>query len=71
MDDATAQTLTVKHLAQTYLGRSATEAELSAMTQEMARDAQWIAPHAYGRGGALFMLEPASFYALLNAEAGR
>lgn len=71
MDDASAQTLTMKTLAETFLGRPATEEELSAMAQEMERDAQWIAPHAYGRGGALFVLEPASFYALLNAEAER
>ena len=58
-------------LARTYLGREASEAELSAMGQEMARDAAWIAPHAYGRDGGMFHLETNSFYAILNAEAAQ
>jgi hypothetical protein len=56
-------------LARTYLGREASEEELSAMGQEMARDAVWIAPHAYGRDGGMFHRETNSFYAILNAEA--
>ena len=58
-------------LARTFLGREATEEELSAMSQEMARDGQWIAPHVYGRDGGMFHLEPASFYSVLNAGSDR
>ncbi|WP_337269508.1 hypothetical protein [Oryzifoliimicrobium ureilyticus] len=56
-------------LALTYLDREASAEELSAMEQEMARDAKWIAPHAYGRHGSMFHLETSSFYAILNAKA--
>ncbi|MDR6100528.1 hypothetical protein QE369_000706 [Agrobacterium larrymoorei] len=61
----------VNYLFQIYLGREARDEEVSAMRQEIARDARWIAPHHYGRGGAMFHLETNSFYGVLNAWAGR
>lgn len=57
-------------LAQKHLGRAATDEEISAMAQEVERDSRWIAPHAYGRNGAMFHLEPASFRAVLLSEIG-
>lgn len=58
-------------LAEAYWQRPAIEAELVAMTGELARDSETIAPSPFGTGGALFNTEPAQFDALMLAEAAR
>lgn len=62
---------TAATLARTYLAREANKEERHAMMSEMARDARWIAPHAYGSDGGLFDVDPAAFQGRMNAEIGK
>lgn len=58
-------------LAETFWGRSPTQAERDAMRGEMERDARAIAPIIGEGSGALFGVEPAAFDALMSREARR
>jgi hypothetical protein len=58
-------------LAEAYWGRPAIEAELVAMTGELARDAEKIASRVPGGRSNLFGIEPSSFDAVMRSELER
>lgn len=58
-------------LVEAYWKRPAIEAELVAMSGELARDAEKIAGRTPGGRSDLFGIEPSSFDAVMLSEVGR